>query len=83
MKKMLGYILMLIGAFGIIISLEVTKKFLPAIIPEGISSSAVLIVGAVLLILGAFMSFKSTGSKKQPQEVPIYQGNQIIGYRRV
>ena len=83
MKKMLGYVLMLIGAFGIIISLEVTKKFIPASLQFASAGPAVLFAGAILLIMGAFMSFKSSGSKKQPQEVPIYQGEQIIGYRRV
>ena len=83
MKKVLGWVLMAIGAIALLSSLSATKSFIPIKIPDGISTNIILIAGAVLLIIGALLGLKSADNKKQSKEVPIYHGKEIVGYRRV
>lgn len=82
MKKLTGYILAIIGiialAVGIIKPIRDALKFVPAALPN----SYIIILGAILLIIGILLALKR-GKSKSGGEVPIYQGKQIVGYRRV
>ena len=80
-NKVLSYIV--IGA-GVIVSLasfaKVRTMLKIAALPAGVSDNSIFIIGMVLLVIGAIMSFGSSGGKKK--EVPIYHGEKIVGYRR-
>lgn len=40
------------------------------------------IVGAGLILVGVLLLYRNPKKTKKHQEVPIYSGNQVIGYRR-
>lgn len=72
MTKAIGYI---IGAVGIILFALGYPKIrtivgLPASL--GIPDIIILIIGAIALLIGAYLAFKT--SNEQPKEVPIYEG---------
>ena len=75
-KKLLGYILLLLG----LLALAINFGFLKITLPETIKPIYLLIAGIVLIILGFFLAFSR--KKHTSEEVPIYQGNKIIGYRK-
>jgi hypothetical protein len=79
MNKLLGYVLCLIGLVGLAISGNFLT-FLPIKIPAGIAKSTILIASGAVIIVGLLFVIKS-GPKKL-KEVPIYQGNAVVGYRR-
>ena len=81
MKKA-GIIIIVIGALIYLLSLESIRKFLPVgLIPASITDMYIIIASAIVIIIGAVVAFKGKSSGKQ-QEVPIYQGSTIVGYRR-
>lgn len=80
-NKILGYILLAAGAIIAALSYPQFRAMLKLPFSLPISDMYILIAGAVLLILGAMTSFRSSG--KQPKEVPIYHGKHIVGYRRI
>lgn len=80
MKKVVGYVIAVVGivvmAFGFgIVPLELA-------ILENIASIYVSGVGIVLIILGAFMALKGGSPAQKQEEVPIYEGDKIVGYRK-
>jgi FtsH-binding integral membrane protein len=75
-KKMVGYGLMLLGVLLLLIILFGSKFG----IVLDFSSAVLWIVVIVLIGLGFFFSMKSKG--QAAEEVPIYSGDKIIGYRR-
>jgi len=81
MKKILGYVFLLLGLALIVINIEIIKTKLPFVIPETIKPLYITIAGMVFLALGAFFLFQGRGAKQSP-EVPIYRGKEIVGYRR-
>lgn len=82
MKKILGYIVILAGA----IVFAGGTKFLGAVVVKylsflnGINPYILMVVGIAAIIVGVLLI--SGGKTKQPKEVPIYRGKQIVGYRR-
>jgi len=83
MKKVIGYIF---GAVGLVIFLGGIKpvdifvlKLLPFL---GNFKSLYLIVGGIVLIIIGIVLLKTSGVKKADEEVPIYRGKNIVGYRR-
>lgn len=83
MKKMVGYIVSIVGLGVMTLGLgmfKIESGFL-----GGINENYVLWVGIILIAIGVVMSLmdKNSGSKsKQLQkEVPIYKGKEIVGYR--
>ncbi len=85
MSKSIGYILTIIGAIGVLLSFETVQKTVNVTLPASFSNNYLMIAGVVILLIGLMMSFGKKGLKggKQASEVPIYQDNRIIGYRRV
>ncbi len=83
MSKTLGYILAIIGIIAIALTFDAVTKLIKITLPASINNSYLMIGGIIILILGLLIigggkkSVKSKGT-----EVPIYQGNQVIGYRR-
>jgi hypothetical protein len=81
-RKIIGYFLSLIGILGIVVSAEDVQKAFAFNPPAALSGTALLIIGVVLSALGIFIAISGSGSK-QPEEVPIYEGKNVVGYRRM
>lgn len=79
MAKIIGYILALVGLAG------VTAYTFPEIsskIPITVNPAILIGASIVLLLLGIFMVVGKGGRGKQAPEVPIFQGKNVVGYRR-
>ncbi len=82
-QKGLGYILAIIGlALVVVWAFEEIRTPLNEFIPESIPEMAYLIGGVVLVGLSVFLMRGTSGKTKHVHEVPIYQGQHIVGYRR-
>lgn len=82
-NKTLAYVLSGAGLLVLLSSFSTVKTFLAKYITglSGISNIYLYIVGGVLILAGVYF-LMGTASSKQPVEVPIYQGKNIVGYRR-
>ena len=84
-NKILGYILFGVGIISVALSYASIRTIAGITLPSSLVASDglyLLIGGVVILILGAFLAFKGF-SGKQAEEVPIYKGKEIVGYRRL
>ena len=88
-NKVLGYVLAIAGLFGIVISVSTPiRDKIFSFLPEAASSVAgktLVIASIILLAVGVVLvSLTSRGShtSQKEEEVPIYKGKEIIGYRR-
>ena len=79
-NKTIGYILMGIGVVAAALSFPVVRTALKIAMPSGIKDSYLIIAGAVLVLVGAWIGFRQ--AVPQHTEVPIYHGEKIVGYRR-
>ncbi len=78
-NKTLGYILIGAGIIIFLASYSGIRTLIGITLPTTFSDNYLTIIGVVLLLVGAFISFKL--SKKEVKEVPIYHGKEIVGYR--
>jgi lysylphosphatidylglycerol synthetase-like protein (DUF2156 family) len=82
MNKLIGYFLAGIGiiftAFGTIPNLRKSIN----LIPESIPDLFIMTIGAVIVIIGIIFLVRNPSSK-QPAEVPIYHGKNVVGFRRM
>lgn len=81
-QKIIGYIIALFGILGIVVSGEGVQQALALKLPAAFSSNVVLIAGIVIAALGLLLAVKGSNNK-QPAEVPIYEGKNVVGYRRM
>lgn len=84
--KPLGIILIVIGLLGLLLTLEATKTIVPVKLPESLPETTIRIISIVIAGLGLILLVKKGDNHrggKQSAEVPIYEGNKIVGYRRV
>jgi len=80
MTKILSYILMLLGLALIAIKLWFGSLLEKIPLLASLDVLWTIIIGAVLIVLG-FLLLR--GKKKlKGEEVPIYRGKKIVGYRR-
>jgi len=80
MNKILGYTLAAIGI--IILAISAVPAIKTAInLPASISPAILTITGLLLIAIGLF--FLYTKTSKKGTEVPIYEGKNIVGYRRL
>jgi len=84
MKKLIGYLLALIGLIGLALNSAIVRerKLVPLI--ENIPKEYLLIPSLVLIVLGVvvlIVSGKGGKARQAAKEVPIYRGKKIIGYR--
>ncbi|MBX4196237.1 hypothetical protein KW805_01475 [Candidatus Pacearchaeota archaeon] len=79
MDKKIGYILLVVGALIVVSTLDFVKKTIH--LNLGLSDWMVALIGGIIFIIGAYSV--GGGRSKQSQEVPIYHGKNIVGYRRV
>jgi uncharacterized membrane-anchored protein len=79
--KLIGIIAIVLGAISLLLTVDSVKAQVPIQIPAQITSMYLTIIGIVLLIVGLFL-IKGTSNKLSSKEIPIYKGNQIVGYRQ-
>ena len=77
MAKLAGYILAIIGLVIAILSFN-TGSLLPA----SIKPAYIMIAGLVLIILGVVLVLSGGKATQAAEEVPIYKGKKIVGYRK-
>ncbi len=80
-KSMLGFIISIIGVILIALSFEPIKEASKLSLPAIITPNILMIIGIVVVIVGLFLSLGGNKSKKL-RDLPIYQGKDIVGYRR-
>ena len=80
MAKIIGYILALIGLFGVgVYAIPELNSYVG--VPAQYLGLPLVIVSAVVILIGIFFIVKG-GSGRQPKEVPIFHGKNVVGYRR-
>jgi multisubunit Na+/H+ antiporter MnhB subunit len=78
-RNTLGYVLGGLGVVGIAAwAIPNFKQAIPQLGP--FSDSILIAVSAILVLVGIFLVMK--GGSRKVKEVPIYQGKDIVGYRR-
>jgi len=86
--KILGYLIAIIGLIGITASIvpQLKNLLIKSIKLTFLTTlnTLYLTVGSIVIVLiGIFLVMKSGGRKSiKGMEVPIYQGKDIVGYRR-
>lgn len=80
MNKAIGILIAVVGlAVLAVASIPSLKGYIPSSIPL----KYVIIAGVAILVLGAVLAVGKGGSRKQKwEEVPIYEGKNIVGYRK-
>ncbi len=89
MKKILGYVVALVGVLIFALSLKqvqsfyLIKQYLPFVAQT--SNFIFIGVGVALIAVGILLLRTFGGGMKssQAKEVPIYQGSKVVGFRRV
>ncbi len=81
MAKTLGYIIGIAGLIIVALSFSVVRSIFGISTIFGLSDIYLMIIGIVLVLLGGFLAFRKRGSGES-REVPIYQGERVVGYRR-
>jgi hypothetical protein len=81
MKQVIGYILTLIGIGVLALGIKPVQTALSLQPPAFLSPVLLMILGIVLALLGVFLIKKASAT--QSPEVPIYEGQNIVGYRKV
>jgi hypothetical protein len=78
--KILGYVLAIVGVVGIAAwAVPQIKAAIPFLVD--VQDLMLIIVSIVVALIGLFFIVKMGGGKKA-HEVPIYQGKNVVGYRR-
>jgi len=82
MAKLLGYILGILGLVIVILSFNLEKYKIPVL--SSLNSSFIMIIGLIIVVVGVVLSLKKGKGKTNQveEEVPIYRGKKIVGYRR-
>jgi membrane protein implicated in regulation of membrane protease activity len=82
MKKPLGYIFAAIGLIGLAIYTVPEVAVLTAL-PTEFAGIPLLVISIALVVIGLFFIIRSGSSRgKQAEEVPIFKGKNVVGYRR-
>jgi len=81
---LLGYSFCGVGFLSLLCSFDNVNSLLVKYLPfiSKFPDLAFQIFGAVLILLGVFLISGKSKKTKTLVEVPIYQGNQVVGYRR-
>jgi len=84
MSKIIGYIVGIIGILLLALSVKPVNVLFVSYIPilKDIATYYLLGVGIVVLLI-ALVLIRNSSEGKQPSEVPIYQGKNVVGFRRM
>ncbi len=83
MANIFGYTIAIIGLIIIALSKKIAEISFIASIPK--ASVYVTVLGVIIIALGVLllrMSNSSGRSRQEAEEVPIYRGKKIVGYRK-
>jgi hypothetical protein len=79
--KLVSLILFVLGLGALALSVppvnELVANYLDFL--EGISNFVFIVIGIVLVLLGVMLMRPSS---REDEEIPIYKGKKIVGYRR-
>ena len=84
MNKIIGYVLSAVGVVLLLFTLKPIKSSITTMIPfvQNVPDYVIIGAGLILMIFGVFI-VKQFSGPKQPVEVPIYQGKNVVGFRRM
>lgn len=82
MVKLVGYLISVIGIALLVLSSEPMQKVLGEKLPEIATNFNLMVGGGILVLIGIAFVLKSKKKVKKSEEVPIYKGKEIVGYRR-
>jgi uncharacterized membrane protein YbhN (UPF0104 family) len=82
MKKIVGILIAVAGFVVFALSFAAVRTGFKIVLPAMLNDNILMIIGAVLLIAGAYLGF-GKGGKKKMSEVPIYHGDNVVGFRRM
>ncbi len=79
--KLLGYLIAVVGLAILFLNSAPARKAIP--IFNSVPSNILLTIGIVVILAGVVLTFFSTEKVSQEsEEVPIYKGKKIVGYRK-
>jgi len=86
MKRVVGYIIALVGILGVAAPL-VPQVYSNLPIPEGFPDLYLTIGGVILVVVGLAFLVNRGGSgvtrgRSRGVDLPIFQGKNVVGYRR-
>lgn len=84
MNKTIAYVLIGVGFIIFLLSFPQVSNLIKIPMPAGLTSTIVMIIGLVVLAVGAIIIAKSGSG--ETKEVPIYggeSGKEVVGYRRI
>lgn len=80
--RLIGYLISLLGLIVLALSVDVVKAMFN-LTSLTISKNYLMILGGILIFIGILIIISSgRGKGKRGLDLPIYQGRNIIGYRR-
>lgn len=83
MHKAIGYLLAGVGIIGLAAGTFAPKAFQEAIgLGSGVADTTILIASIIVVAVGLLFIVKGSSSSNV-SEVPIYQGKNVVGFRRV
>jgi len=78
MAKLVGYILMILGI--LVIASKLVWKDVSVL--ASINILWIGVVGIILIVAGFLFLKEGSKARQEAEEVPIYHGKKIVGYRR-
>lgn len=82
-KKIFGYVIAIVGIAAFGLTFESVAKAFGLPVNLGIGLWPLTGISLAILAVGVFFVVKGGSSTKMPAEVPIYEGKNIVGYRRM
>jgi len=80
--KILGYVLAIVGVLGLALAM-VPELGSQVSLPEELDETTLTIVSLIIAAIGIFFITRGGGGKRgKVKEVPIFQGKDVVGYRR-
>ena len=83
MSRAIGYLISVVGLIILVIGIAPLNEEIVSYVPalSGIPSYIFFGLGIIVLVVGV-MFLRKAGSR-QPAEVPIYHGKNVVGFRRM
>ena len=84
MKRVFGYVLIILGLLLLGSGITPVYEKIVSVVPyfATFNSLALMVSGFLFLLVGAFI-LRGSSSGRQSNEVPIYHGKNVVGFRRM
>ena len=83
MKKVIGYIISVVGLIILSLTFEQIKEMIRIPGLENFTNIQLMIIGLVIAVMGILLIATSKKTRKtKGKEIPIYKGKEIVGYRQ-